>query len=72
MASKTAEEAVVATSTTELEAIAVKPSNLISNFKTINEATIRQSNACYVQYGAQYTVKNLAWFGDRILSTYKD
>lgn len=31
--------------------------------------TIRRSSAYYARYGAQYTVKKLAWSGDCILDT---
>ena len=57
----------MATLTSELGNKRIEPSNLINNFKVIDEATIYRSNVYYVSYGVQYTVENRAWNGDLIL-----
>ena len=44
----------MSTSTSELEKTIIEPSNLINNFKVIDEAMIRR-NAYYMQYGENYT-----------------
>ena len=55
---------------TELDAINIEATNLITSFKTIYSATIRQSNRYYDKFSATYTVENLVWSSEHILDTY--
>ena len=46
--------------TSQLQAITIKTTDLLTSFKDLDETTIRQSNAYYARYGADHSVENLA------------
>ena len=56
----------------QLDAIDIEASDLLTTFKTIDTATIRQSNRYYAEFGATYTVENLVWSSERILAACDD
>ena len=55
--------------TTRLQATTIRTQDLITSFRTLDESTIRRSNAYYARFGADHSVENLAWSADRCLNT---
>jgi hypothetical protein len=62
----------VASSIQALNAVEITTIDLFSDFKLVDETTIRRSNTYYAQYGAEYTVENLSWSTDHILNTCEE
>ena len=57
---------------TNLESVSLEPTNLLKNYKGINEEDVRTSNPYYSQYRSDYSVENLAWTNDRLLNTCEE
>ena len=55
-----------------VNAILIQTSDLIENFKGIDDTIIRRSNGHYARYGLYYSVENLAWYADHIFNTFEE
>jgi len=44
-----------------LEAIKIRPVDLINSFQDLSESAIRQSNKYYAMFGSDATVENISW-----------
>ena len=69
IANRDATTALASSATKLLKQTSITTTDLIKNVKDPDESTIRLSNAYYAQFGADYSVENLAWSADRILNT---
>jgi len=56
----------------DIDDVNITPINLVKNFKEVDVSSICQINTYCVKYGNTYSVKNIAWSGDRILGTFND
>ena len=55
-----------------LEAVSLTPTNIIKNYKDIEEDKLQESNKYFAQYGSKYSVENLSWSAYRLLKTCKE
>jgi len=55
-----------------LDAIDIRPVDLLKSFQDLSEMSIRQSNKYYAMFGTNATVENISWSSDRILNSCKE
>ena len=50
----------------------LKSTDLLTNYKRIEEEEVKMSNQYYSTYGSDYSVENLAWSNNHILNTCEE